>query len=113
MATKKVFQVEEIELLDGRKVILRPLSITAQRGFYKKLEAQRETDSETIMSDSLDFVAELAIYCLGYMNGTKEMTSEEIEEILDQDTSLFVIKVCGGVDLSAENPKVMEAMGEV
>jgi hypothetical protein len=103
---KTIFSIEEVELLDGTSVVLRPLSIKNQRKFFSKVEKERTLDDKKMLSASVDLVSELAVFCLQCMNETKDMTTSDLEDALDQSTALHVIKVCGGLDLTDENPKL-------
>lgn len=112
MAAKTVYKVEEIFLLDGEtKVTLRPLSIKAQRGLANIVEnAGENAVPDKLMTAGLEFISKMAVYCLQNMKETRDMNADELEDLLDQETALHVIKLCGGLDFSDDNPKLREAM---
>lgn len=109
-----VFKIEEITLLDGTEVTLRPLSIAQYRKFVKVVnqrpEENKEMTSDDIFEAGLEYISKLAVFCLQQMNETKNQTAESLEDVLDQETAAHVIKVCGGLDFTDDNPKVREMM---
>lgn len=103
MATT-VYDVEEIQLQDGKKLTLKPLSIRDLRRFMevmgKTSNTQTEDEALSVLIEACGIVIEKAI---PEVKENKEM----LEDLLDIPTINRIIKVCGGIDL--EDPNLLIA----
>lgn len=108
-----VYNVETIELQDGKEVTLRPLAIGRLRRFMKVWEGFKELDAD-------DEEASLNIFvnCAGIAiedsfkdvfekthdsDGLTKEYYEHLEEVLDMDTIYKILDVCGGLKLNDPN----------
>lgn len=100
MAAKQAYSTELIKLQNDEEVRLRPLSIKGLKEFNKLMRADIETDEEGNF-DNLGRILDLSLFCLERMDRDKYGSErrEELEDILDLDTSYEIIRVCGGIDL--------------
>ena len=121
--TKRVYNVEVLELLDGSEVEVRPLPIKklriAQDSINKALTFSGEEDSdsedaeENMINVFLDIV-ETVIKVNGSEKLAKFMDPEsgrdELEDTLDQDTMYEIVKVATGFDFLAMNERVQKML---
>jgi hypothetical protein len=113
---KEVASVEEIKLLDGTEVTLRPCSIKVLKKFmkvFKKMEQLEEVDQEQIM----DILVEASAVALQKQlpDVTKfvddeDESREEYEEMVDMDIVNKVNEVCGGIKF--DDPNLLAAARE-
>lgn len=119
----KVYKEVEIELQDGTELTLRPLPIAPLRKF---MDAWKHIDGIEEEEEGWDIFVNCAGIALqrhfkgkfDNMNSTpaevkkgKYLSDEYknyLEEVLDQDTILEIMEVCGGLNL--RDPKVTEAV---
>lgn len=100
---KTVFKTEEIELLDGSTVRLRPLSIRNMKKFQARFASLQEEASEANgdTDTTLEGLLDLAFLCLEQDNSGGDR--EELEDRLDLDSTYKVIEVCSGIKLNDPN----------
>jgi hypothetical protein len=101
MATT-VYEVVEVELLDGTSISMKPLSITRLREFMK--EFQKISD-EKIASDnikSMDLLLSCAAIAMKQYNN-ELAEKEKLEEVIDLPTIYKVIEVAAGIKLNDPN----------
>lgn len=105
MATS-VYEVVEVELLDGSSLTLKPLKIKLLRDFMK--EFQKIAD-EKIAEDnlkSMDLLLNCAVIAMKQYN--PELAEKEIlSEVIDMPTVYKVIEVAAGIKLN--DPNVLAA----
>lgn len=107
MATS-VYEVVEIELMDGTKLKLRPLKITLLREFMKKFA---ELENLEIASDN-DKSMDLLIDCIAIAmkQYSPELSDKEkLEEVIDLPTVYKIIEIASGVKLN--DPNLLAAAG--
>lgn len=99
MATS-VYEITEIELIDGTKVKMRPLRISLLREFMKKFEAitQVATDNEKSMDILIDCVQ---IAMKQYMPELAE-DREKLEDNLDLPSVYKVVEAAAGIKFDDE-----------
>jgi predicted CoA-binding protein len=93
---RAIYNSEQVELVDGTVVTLKSLPIKPLREFmdiwdaidYDKAEKQSE-----ILDQMFNAAAVAVIWC------NKEVTKEDLEESLDQDTMKHVIEICAGIKM--------------
>ena len=107
MATK-VYDTLEIELENGDVIELKPLSIKQLRKFMNVISNIDENEDPTELGVMDTFLA-AAVVCLQGLYPEKfgNMSSEEIEELLNVPTMLKILEVAGG--LKAADPNLMGA----
>lgn len=113
---KEVATVEEIKLLDGTEVTLRPCSIKVLKKFmkvFKKMEELEDVDQEKIM----DILVEASAVALQKQlpDVTKfvddeDESREDYEEMVDMDIVNKVNEVCGGIKF--DDPNLLAAARE-
>jgi len=95
-----VYDVEEIELQNGSKVKLKPLTIKALRKFMAEIQKTAESTSEdetlTILINACGIAIESQV---------PELTADrdKLEEVLDMPTINRILEVCGGIKLDDPN----------
>lgn len=105
MATE-VFSTEEITLLDGQSVLLRPNSIKIMKKFMVKFNEMGnlpDNDEEA----SLNLLTDLAEICLAKQLPDLVKDREVLEDTLDQLSIYKIIEVCAGIKLN--NPDLVQA----
>ena len=101
MATS-VYEVVEIELLDGSSVSMKPLSITLLREFMKEFG---KISNEEIASDNIKSM-DLLLSCAAIaMKQYKEELSDKdkLEGVIDLPTIYKVIEIAAGIKLNDPN----------
>lgn len=94
MATK-VFEVEELELLDGKVLTIAPLPIKPLREFNKEFMKLNELDGEEEDDESMDVLFNCALIAINRFN--PGLDADYLEDNLDFQTMMKVIQVAGGV----------------
>ena len=99
MATK-VYDIEEIELQNGSKAILKPLTIKELRKFMtviqKTADVQNEDETLTILIDACAVALEKQLPDL-----VKDR--DALEDALDVPTINRILEVCGGIKMDDTN----------
>ncbi len=99
MATK-VYDVEEIELQNGSKVKLKPLSIKELRKFMaaisKTAEVKTEDETLTVLIDACAVALEKQLPDL-------VADRDALEDALDVPTINRILEVCGGIKMDDPN----------
>jgi hypothetical protein len=111
-----VYNTEEIELMDGSTLTLRPLTIRNRRKFMDAFDtlANRQVNEgeDRTPEDSEDDLLKLIPYCVTGQRpeweGVFSRNDEEVEAALDvmagaldEETVFYIIKQTTGVDLKA------------
>jgi hypothetical protein len=94
MATK-VYETTDVELLDGTKIKMKPLSISLLREFMKKFEeiASVAEDNEK----SMDVLIECVMVAMKqYAPGMSE-NREELEKNIDLPTVYSIVEAASGI----------------
>jgi hypothetical protein len=97
-----VYEVVEIELIDGTKIKLRPLKISLLREFMKKFQ---DLDNVEISSDN-DKSMDLLMDCISIAmkQYSPELSDrEKLEEVIDLPTVYKIIEIASGVKLNDPN----------
>jgi phosphohistidine swiveling domain-containing protein len=96
----KVYDVEEIELQNGSKVKLKPLSIKELRKFMaaisKTAEVKTEDETLTVLIDACAVALEKQL---------PELVADRdaLEDALDVPTINRILEVCGGIKMDDPN----------
>lgn len=95
-----VYTMEEIQLSDGTVLELRPLPIKYLKKFMAVIESMKQDDTEL---DSINNFATAARICLEPLKIDLATDVDKFEEIIDQQTMVKIIEVCGGLKLTDPN----------
>lgn len=111
MATK-IYETVELELLDGRVVTIKPLSIKNLRDLMKAWEASREAKTEI---DFLDVVAECARIAFRQFAPDLAENEDAFEDAIDLQTMYKVLEVAADIKLNDPNLQAAatELLGQV
>ena len=121
--TKRVYNVEVLELLDGSEVEVRPLPIKklriAQDSINKALtfSGDDESDSEEAEENMINVFLDI-VETVIKVNGSEKLAKfidpetgrEALEDTLDQDTMYEIVKVATGFDFLAMNERVQKML---
>lgn len=105
-----VYEVVEVELLDGTKVSMKPLKISLLRDFMK--EFQKISD-EKIAEDnikSMDLLLDCAAIAMKQYK-PEIADKAKLEEIIDLPTVYKVIEVAAGIKLNDPNALAAALVG--
>lgn len=103
MATR-IYETVEIELEDGKTVIIKPLPIKSLRKFMDIIDGASAERLET-EGDLMDVFIQACVHCLQALHPKlfAEKTSEEIEELVTLPTVMKILEVAGGLKTSDPN----------
>ena len=101
MATS-VYDTVEIELEDGKFVILKPLPI---KGLKKFMSVIKEMDSDKIETedDAMNIFIKAAMVCLEKIEPDLSSDRDAFEEAINVPTMMKILEVCGGLKLNDPN----------
>ena len=101
MATS-VYEVVEVELMDGSKISMRPLKISLLRDFMKEFQKIGDEDIAEDNIKSMDLLIDCAVIAMKQYN--PELASkEQMEEVIDLPTVYKIIEVASGIKLNDPN----------
>jgi len=101
MATS-VYEIVEVELMDGTTISMRPLKISLLRDFMKEFQ---KIGDEKVAEDnikSMDVLLECATIAMKQYN-PEFATKEKMEEVVDLPTVYKIIEVAAGIKLNDPN----------
>ena len=101
MATA-VYEVVEVELMDGSKISMRPLKISLLRDFMKEFQ---KIGDEKIAEDnikSMDLLLDCAVIAMKQYN-PEFATKEQMEDVVDLPTVYKIIEIAAGIKLNDPN----------
>ena len=99
MATK-IYDVEEIELQNGAKVKLKPLTIKELRKFMIAISKTADTKSE---DETLDILIDACAVALEKQLPELVADRDAFEDVLDVPTINRILEVCGGIKMDDPN----------
>jgi hypothetical protein len=109
MATS-VYEVVEVELLDGSTISMRPLKISLLRDFMKEFQKISDPKIAEDNVKSMDLLLSCATIAMKqYSPGLA--TKEQLEEIIDLPTVYKVIEVAAGIQLNDPNALAAALVG--
>lgn len=111
MATK-VYTAEELELQDGSKVTIKPLTIKRLRKFMKvvnelnKVEAGEdgELDEEEQEDRAMELMVDACAIAIAPSNPDLAENRERLEDALDIPTMWRILEVAGGIQMGNPTP---------
>lgn len=99
MATT-VYDVEEIELQNGAKVRLKPLTIKELRKFMVAIQRTQEVTSE---DETLNILIDACAVALERQLPELVKDRDALEDALDVPTINRILEVCGGIKMDDPN----------
>ena len=101
MATS-VYEVVEVELMDGSKISMRPLKISLLRDFMKEFQKIGDEDIAEDNIKSMDLLLDCAVIAMKQYNPGLA-SKEQMEEVIDLPTVYKIIEVASGIKLNDPN----------
>ena len=95
-----VYDVEEIELQNGAKVKLKPLSIKQLRKFMEVIKKVQEAEDETA---TLGILVEACGVAIETQLPDLVADLDKLEDALDVPTINRILEVCGGIKMDDPN----------
>jgi len=99
-----VYDVQKIELQNGSKVKLKPLSIKELREFMKAINKTADTSSE---DETLTVLIDACAVALQKQLPDLVADRDALEDALDVPTINRILEVCGGIKM--DDPNLMAA----
>jgi hypothetical protein len=109
MATS-VYEVVEVELLDGSSVSMKPLKISLLRDFMKEFQKISDPKIAEDNVKSMDLLLDCAVIAMKQYN-PELATKEQLEELIDLPTVYKVIEVAAGIKLNDPNALAAALVG--
>lgn len=108
----KIYETVELELLDGRVVTIKPLSIKNLRDLMKAWEKSREAKTEI---EFLDVVSECARIAFRQFAPDLSNDEELFEDAIDLQTMYKVLEVAADIKLNDPNLQAAatELLGQI
>jgi hypothetical protein len=110
MATS-VYEVVEIELQDGTKVVMKPLKIKVLRDFMKEFQKISDDKISGDNIKSMDLLLDCAVIAMKQYNPDLA-TKEKLEDVVDLPTVYKIIEVAAGIKLNDPNLLAAALNGE-
>jgi hypothetical protein len=109
MATS-VYEVVEVELLDGSTISMKPLKISLLRDFMKEFQKIGDPKIAEDNIKSMDLLLSCATIAMKQYS-PELATKEQLEEIMDLPTVYKVIEVAAGIKLNDPNALAAALVG--
>ena len=109
MATS-VYEVVEVELLDGSTISMKPLKISLLRDFMKEFQKISDPKIAEDNIKSMDLLLSCAVIAMKQYNA-ELATKELLEDIMDLPTVYKVIEVAAGIQLNDPNALAAALVG--
>jgi hypothetical protein len=109
MATS-VYEVVEVELLDGSTISMKPLKISLLREFMKEFQKIGDPKISEDNIKSMDLLLSCATIAMKQYS-PELATKEQLEEIVDLPTVYKVIEVAAGIKLNDPNALAAALVG--
>ena len=109
MATS-VYEVVEVELLDGSTISMKPLKISLLRDFMKEFQKISDPKIADDNIKSMDLLLSCATIAMKQYS-PELATKEQLEEIMDLPTVYKVIEVAAGIKLNDPNALAAALVG--
>ena len=109
MATS-VYEVVEVELLDGSTISMKPLKISLLRDFMKEFQKISDPKIAEDNIKSMDLLLSCATIAMKQYK-PELATKEQLEEIMDLPTVYKVIEVAAGIKLNDPNALAAALVG--
>jgi hypothetical protein len=109
MATS-IYEVVEVELLDGSQISMKPLKISLLRDFMKEFQKISDPKIAEDNIKSMDLLLNCAVIAMKQYN-PELATKEQLEDIMDLPTVYKVIEVAAGIQLNDPNALAAALVG--
>ena len=109
MATS-VYEVVEVELLDGSTISMKPLKISLLRDFMKEFQKISDPKIADDNIKSMDLLLSCATIAMKQYS-PELATKEQLEEIIDLPTVYKIIEVAAGIKLNDPNALAAALVG--
>jgi len=109
MATS-VYEVVEVELLDGSTISMKPLKISLLRDFMKEFQKISDPKIAEDNIKSMDLLLSCATIAMKQYS-PELATKEQLEEVMDLPTVYKVIEVAAGIKLNDPNALAAALVG--
>jgi len=109
MATS-VYEVVEVELLDGSTISMKPLKISLLRDFMKEFQKIGDPKIAEDNIKSMDLLLNCAVIAMKQYK-PELATKEQLEELIDLPTVYKVIEVAAGIQLNDPNALAAALVG--
>jgi len=106
MATQ-IYETEELELMDGTKINMRPLKISLLRDFMKKFDTVVEVATSNV--ESMDVLVECAMIAMKQYDESYSIDTEKFEDVTDIKMVYKIIEAASGIKLDAEGNDLVAA----
>ena len=98
MATT-TYEAQELTLIDGSKITVRPLKISLLRPFMKKFEGVAKVSEDN--EKSMTLLVECVQIAMEQYNPELAKDIKKLEDILDLPTVYKIVEAASGINLSA------------
>ena len=98
MATT-TYESQELTLIDGTKITVRPLKISLLRPFMKKFEGVAKVAEDN--EKSMTLLVECVQIAMEQYNPELAKDTKKLEEILDLPTVYKIVEAASGINLSS------------
>ena len=98
MATT-TYEAQELTLIDGSKITIRPLKISLLRPFMKKFEGVAKVSEDN--EKSMTLLVECVQIAMEQYNPELAKDIKKLEDILDLPTVYKIVEAASGINLSA------------
>jgi hypothetical protein len=100
MATT-TYEAQELTLIDGSKITVRPLKISLLRPFMKKFEGVAKVSEDN--EKSMTLLVECVQIAMEQYNPELAKDAKKLEDILDLPTVYKIVEAASGMNLTAVN----------
>lgn len=107
MATE-IYEIVEVELLDGSKIKLRPLNIKLLREFMNKFSSGISQGDADSTDQSMDLLIDCVQIAMKQYKPELAENKETLEDLVDLPTVYKIIEIASGIKLN--DPKVIQAV---
>lgn len=110
MATS-VYEIVEVELIDGTTIKMRPLKISLLRDFMKEFQKISDEDIASDNIKSMDLLLDCAAIAMKQYN-EEYSDKEKLEDVVDLPTIYKIIEVAAGIKLNDPNALAAALAGQ-
>lgn len=110
MATQ-VYEIVEVELIDGTTISMRPLKISLLREFMTEFQKIGDEEIAADNIKSMDLLLDCATIAMKQYNGDYA-DKEKLEEVVDLPTIYKIIEVAAGIKLNDPNALAAALAGQ-
>jgi len=97
-----VYNIEEIELSNGERLVIRPLPINRLKEFMRVIKKMDDPDLES-EDAAMEIFIEATMVCLKTLKPELAEDKEKFEDIIEVPTMMKILEVAGGLKLNDPN----------